>query len=191
MPEYRRAYVPGGTFFFTLVTYNRQPIFSVPENISRLRIATATVRSEMPFKVTAAVVLPEHIHFLWTLPDGDTAYSKRLGRLKILFTQSLRGRGALPQNVSSSRQKHRESDVWHRRFWEHVICDEADFENHLNYIHYNPVKHGLVSCPHLWESSSFHGYVKQGVYMDNWACVCSGEEIQMHDFSAIGEKVGE
>ena len=148
MPEYRRAYVPGGTFFLTLVTYQRNSLFSDPENISRLRHAVATVKSEMPFYLTGAVILPDHIHFLWTLPVGDQAYSKRVGRLKVIFTQSLHGKGALPQNVSNSRRKHHESYIWQRRFWEHTIRDEGDFEQHLNYIHYNSVKHGLVSCPH-------------------------------------------
>jgi putative transposase len=92
MPEYRRAYVPGGTFFLTLVTYHRNPLFSNPENISDLRCAVATIKSEMPFEIAGAVVLPEHIHFLWTLPCNDHAYSQRVGRLKVLFTQSLRGK---------------------------------------------------------------------------------------------------
>ena len=132
MPEYRRIYVPGGTFFITLVTYQRKPLFSNPENISKLRYAVATARSEMPFEIVRAVVLPNHIHFLWTLPADDLAYSKRVGRLKVLFTQSFRGKGALHKNTSSSRAKHRESDVWQRRFWEHTIRNEADFERHLD-----------------------------------------------------------
>ncbi|MBR8835769.1 MAG: transposase [Stigonema ocellatum SAG 48.90 = DSM 106950] len=191
MPEYRRAYVPGGTFFLTLVTYQRNPLFSDPENIFCLRHAVATVRCEMPFDVTGAVILPDHIHFLWTLPVGDQAYSKRVGRLKVIFTQSLRGKGVLPQNVSNSRRKHHESDVWQRRFWEHTIRDEADFEKHLNYIHYNPVKHSLVSCPHLWEYSSFHRWTQQGMYTNDWCCVCSGVKVQVRDFGEIIEKVGE
>ena len=111
MPEYRRVYVPGGTFFITLVTYQRKPLFSNIENISKLRGAVATVRFQMPFEIIGAVVLPDHIHFLWTLPADDQAYSKRVGRLKVLFTHSLRGKGTLLQNISNSRFKHRESDV--------------------------------------------------------------------------------
>lgn len=191
MSEYRRAYVPGGTFFLTLVTYQRTPIFSNPENISRLRSALKTMRAEMPFEVTAAVVLPDHLHFLWTLPTNDQAYSKRVGRLKVLFTQSLRGKQALPQNVSNSRQKHRESDVWQRRFWEHTISDDTDLERHLNYIHYNPVKHSLVSCPHLWEYSSFHKWVQKGIYTDNWCCGCYGKRSPVADFVEIAENTGE
>jgi putative transposase len=191
MPEYRRAYVQGGTFFLTLVTYQRQSIFSNRENISRLRYALASVRLEMPFEITGAVVLADHIHFLWTLPADDQNYSKRIGRLKVLFTRSLSGNITLPQNLSNSRRKHRESNVWQRRFWEHNIRDEVDYERHLDYIHYNPVKHGLVSCPHLWEYSSFHKAVQKGMYANNWCCSCSGEQPEIPDFEAILEKTGE
>jgi putative transposase len=112
MSDYRRVFSPGGTFFLTLVTYNRQPFFSELENVSRLRCVMAQVKTEMPFDIIGAVVLPDHLHFLWKLPVNDKNYSKRVGRLKVLFTQSLRGERALPQNVSISRQKHRESNVW-------------------------------------------------------------------------------
>ena len=191
MPEYRRIYVPGGTFFITLVTYQRKPLFSNPENISKLRHAVATVRSEMPFEIVGAVVLPNHIHFLWTLPADDLAYSKRVGRLKVLFTQSFRGKGALHKNTSSSRAKHRESDVWQRRFWEHTIRNEADFERHLDYIHYNRVKHGFVSCPHLWEYSSFDRWVQKGMYKNDWCYGCCNQELAVPDFIGISEKAGE
>lgn len=176
MPQYRRVYLPGGTFFLTIVTYNRNPLFANPENIARLRNAVATTRAEMPFEITAAVVLPDHLHFLWTLPPTDSNYSQRIGRLKVLFTQSLRGKQALPQNVSISRRKRRESDVWQRRFWEHTIRDQADWSNHLDYVHYNPVKHGLVSCPHLWQYSSFHRWVQLGKYGADWRCCCGGKK---------------
>jgi putative transposase len=191
MPKYLRADVPGGTFFLTLVTYNRNPLFATEENISRLRTALATVKSEMPFNIEGAVVLPDHIHFLWTLPPGDADYPKRIGRLKVLFTRDLRGKGNLPQNVSASRRKHRESDVWQRRFWEHTIRDEEDFKQHLDYIHYNPVKHNLVSCPHLWQYSSFHTWVKTGGYPADWCCVCHDKTSHPPDFTEIASRVGE
>jgi REP element-mobilizing transposase RayT len=91
MPDYRRAYTPGGAIFLTLVTFNRRPIFAEPDNVKRLRQAAATVKAEMPFDITAAVILPDHIHFVWTLPPDDDNYSKRVGRLKVLFTRSLKG----------------------------------------------------------------------------------------------------
>jgi putative transposase len=191
MPEYRRAYLPGGTFFLTLVTYHRTPLFSDPEKISRLRSCVAKTLRERPFEITGAVVLPDHIHFLWTLPPDDSDYSQRVSRIKILFTRSLRGRRSLPENVSASRRKHRESDVWQRRFWEHSIRDQTDLEKHLDYIHYNPVKHGLVSCPHLWEYSSFHKWVEKDGYKNDWGCICGGRNPQVPDFSEIAQRVGE
>jgi putative transposase len=103
MQNYRRIYLPGGTFFLTLVTYNREPLFANSENISFLRSALLTIKYEMPFKIDGAVILPDHIHFLWTLPDGDADYSKRVGKLKVFFTRALRGRGNLPENISASR----------------------------------------------------------------------------------------
>jgi putative transposase len=171
--------------------YNRTPLFSESENVSRLRKAVADVKSEMPFEIVGAAILPEHMHFMWILPSNDTAYSKRVGRLKVLFTQSLRGHRQLPTDVSSSRRKHRESDVWQRRFWEHTISDEEDFEQHLDYIHYNPVKHGLVSCPHLWPYSSFHRWVQKGGYTVDWCCTCNGRQAQRLDFTKIANRVGE
>lgn len=173
------------------MTYKRQSYFSEPGNIARLRQATAMVKQEMPFNIIGAVVLPDHIHFLWTLPPKDINYSKRIGRLKVIFTKMLRGKNALPTNVSISRQKHRESNIWQRRFWEHTIKDELELEIYLNYIHYNPVKHGLVSCPHLWLYSSFHSWVNQGTYLPSWGCTCHGKPGQAQSFDTIENNVGE
>ncbi len=152
----------GSTVFLTLITYRRDKLFSVPANIERLRAACALAIAEKPFIIDAAVILPEHIHFLWTLPPDDSDYSYRVGRIKVLFTRVLRGVNNLPENVSASRRKHRESDVWQRRnvrrfpphtistrqrrFYEHTIRDEVDLRKHLDYLHFNPVKHGLVKC---------------------------------------------
>ena len=190
MPDYRRAYIPGGAIFLTLVTFNRRPIFAEPDNVKRLRRAAATVKAEMPFDITAAVILPDHIHFVWTLPQDDDNYSKRVGRLKVLFTRSLKGSFALPQDVSISRQRQRESDVWQRRFWEHTIRDEVDWVGHINYLHYNPVKHGLVECPHQWEFSSFRQFVREGFYREDWGCQCGGKEAAV-EFEGEGLVVGE
>lgn len=121
MSQYRRSYLPGGVFFLTLVTYQRIPLFSEVENIFRLRKAIAKMRQEKPFDITAAVILPDHLHFIWTLPPNDSDYSQRMSRFKVLFTRSLRGKSALSLEISASRRKHRESNVWQRRFWEHTI----------------------------------------------------------------------
>lgn len=129
MPNYRRMYVPGGTYFFTIVPYQRQPIFNNPYNISLLRKAVANIKTEMPFKILGAVVLPDHLHFIWQLPPGDSIYSKRIGKMKVLFTQSLPHKSE--QENAISRIKHRESNIWQRRFWEHTIRDEENLENYL------------------------------------------------------------
>ena len=183
--------MPGGTVFLTVVTHERRPLFKDPRNIERLRQAATNVMAEMPFAFEAAVVLHDHFHVLWTMPEGDTNYSKRMGRLKVEFTQSLQGRNALPVDVSASRRKHRESDVWQRRFLEHTIKDEQDFEDHLHYIHYNAVKHGYVTCPHAWPHSSFEKWIARGVYTRKWACACGGAIWQPPDWRAIGEYAGE
>jgi putative transposase len=172
MSNYRRFLIPGGTYFLTIATYQRAPIFAEKKNVDRLRRALALVKHEQPFDFHAGVVLPDHVHFLWSLPSGDTAYSRRVGQMKVLCTHMLRGRKALPVNLSTSRRKHRESDVWHRRFWELTIQDDDDFEQHLHYIHYNPVKHRYVKCPHLWPYSSFQRWVDDGVYDGMWGCGC-------------------
>ncbi|MDR9405129.1 MAG: transposase [Halothece sp. Uz-M2-17] len=192
MPEYRRFYQAGGTFFLTLVTYNRYPYFSSSDHISLLRQAIRTVKQEMPFDILGAVILPDHLHFLWQLPPSDSAYSKRVGRLKVLFTRALTvGQNEVMESISKSRQKHRESNVWQRRFWEHTVRDEQDFEECLNYIHFNPIKHGLVSCPHFWSYSSFHSWVKQGSYPLDWCCVCGGRKAKVPDFGVIPKTWGE
>jgi putative transposase len=176
MPNYRRVHIPGGTYFLTLVTYCRRPLFKELNNINLLRSATAKVKAEKPFKILAAIILPDHLHFLWQLAAYDSNYSQRISRLKVLFTRAYKAENSLSLEISASRIKHRESDIWQRRFWEHTIRDEADLKQHLDYIHYNPVKHGLISCPHLWEYSSFSQWVRQGKYLQNWGCVCSNSK---------------
>jgi putative transposase len=191
MPNYRRFLVPGGTYFLTIATYERAPILAEKENVDRLRVAVAEMKHESPFDFTAGVVLPDHVHFLWSLPKGDTDYSSRIGRMKVLFTQKLRGKGRLPLGVSASRRKHRESDVWHRRFWEHTVKDEDDFEQHLHYVHFNPVKHGFVRCPHLWPYSSFHRWVDDGLYDGLWGCGCDGRLPMLPQMASLDGVVGE
>lgn len=191
MSQYRRYYLPGGTFFLTLVTCNRRLLFKSAGNIDPLRHAVARVKKEKPFIILGAVILPEHIHFLWQLPPDDSNYSQRVSRLKVLFTRSLHGKNALSQDVSASRRKHRESNVWQRRFWEHTISNETDFQQHLDYIHYNPVKHGLVSCPHFWQYSSFSRWVDKKIYSQNWGCVCGNRNPQVPNFKHISQSTRE
>ena len=173
MPEYRRAYAEGGTFFFTVVTYKRYPIFANEPAITRLQRCFRTVKSDLPFPTDAMVILPDHLHCIWTLPDGDADFSTRWARIKGAFTRGYTG--ARSACISSSMRKKGEGGVWQRRFWEHRIRDERDFNLHCDYIHHNPVKHGLVSLPIEWKHSSFHEFVERGVYPSIWGdCVESG-----------------
>jgi putative transposase len=191
MPDYRRAFVPGGTFFLTIVTHERRPLFAEPPNVERLRRVLREIRQADSFEFVAGVVLPDHLHFIWALPRGDADFSRRVGRMKVLFTRSLCGPGNLPVAVSASRRSHRESDVWQRRFWEHTIVDEEDLENHLHYLHYNPVKHALATCPHFWPHSSFAKWVRLGLYTGDWGCACGGRRPELPDLSSLIEKTGE
>lgn len=125
---------------------------------------------EWPFDINAIVLLPDHLHAIWTLPPGDANYSGRWSVIKVNFTQRFLASGGRDAPVSAGKQRERRRGVWQRRFWEHTIEDEDDFETHFDYIHYNPVKHKLVKCPGEWEPSSFHRYVKAGVYPADWAC---------------------
>ena len=176
MPNYRRIYIPGSTVFLTWVTYRRTRLFHQSRNVTLLRQAVRQTKTEAPFDIVAAAILPEHIHFIWRLPDGDSNYSRRVGRIKVLFTRALRGKNAQLENITQSRRKHRESNVWHRRFWERTVRSERELTGYLDYIHLNPVKHGLVRCPHLWPYSSFDKWVHKGHYRRDWACQCIGKE---------------
>lgn len=168
MSNYKRLKSEGGTFFFTVVTNKRQPVFDIPECIKYLRASIKETRRTYPFHVDAWVLLPEHMHCIWTLPDNDSNYSRLWGLIKQGFTK--RARGLLPdQSISLSRIRHREASVWQRRFWEHEIKNEEDFNNHIDYIHYNPVKHGHVTRVQDWPYSTFHRYVKEGIYPVDWA----------------------
>ena len=191
MSNYRRYFVAGGTFFFTIVTYGRRPLFADTNNVALLRNVIREVKAEQPFEICAAVVLPDHMHFIWSLPRGDDDYSKRMGRIKVKFTRGYHRGPALVQDISSSRIKRRESNIWQRRFWEHTIDDEDEFGKYFDYIHFNPVKHGLASCPHLWEASTFHHWVHRGVYESSWGCSCDSRDARKPDFSAIEDRTGE
>lgn len=164
--HYRRAKTPGATYFFTVVTYNRQPLFLSDYTIALLRQAFHTVKTESPFIIDAIVILPDHLHSIWTLPDADADYSSRWRHIKARF--SLRCPQAYKQSQNLSRQHKGEQAIWQRRFWEHQIRNEADFSQHVDYIHYNPVKHGLVRAPMDWPYSSFHRYIKDGAYPADW-----------------------
>lgn len=168
MPEYHRSYVEGGVYFFTVVTYNRLPILTTPETRELLRVAWVNTRERYPFTTDAICLLPDHIHCIWSLPENDKNYSVRWSEIKRLFTRSYLDRIGPGEERNISRLKRREAAIWQRRFWEHTLVDEEDLKRHIDYIHFNPVKHGLVERVADWKWSSFHRYVQDGLYEQNW-----------------------
>jgi len=168
MPDYRRCRVAGGTFFFTVVTHGRRPILADELGRSCLSRAMRQTRARHPFQVIAMVLLPDHLHAVWSLPQGDQAYSRRWSRIKELFTQAYLTSGGTESVISPSRSKHRERAIWQRRFWEHACQDEDDLSRCVDYIHWNPVKHGLVECVKDYPWSTFHRHVRTGDYEEDW-----------------------
>jgi putative transposase len=169
MPEYRRTWSPGGTFFFTLVTYNRRPIFQDEGARKILREAFAFGAQKVgPFQIDAMCLLPEHLHCTWTLPEKDGDYSTRWKVIKSYFSHRYIRGGGIPGSLTTSKFQKGEVGVWQRRFWEHEIRDMEDYRRHLDYIHYNPVKHGLVDTVRAWPWSTFHRYVREGYYDLDW-----------------------
>jgi putative transposase len=169
MSDYRRYFVPGGTYFFTLVTEHRARLFEQEPARRLLGSALRQCFGRFPLQVVAMVLLPDHLHTLWTLPAGDDAYAMRWRWIKREFTRAWLSIGGVEQDRQTSRLRERRRGVWQRRYWEHTIRDEADLESHFDYIHYNPVKHALVRRPRDWPWSSFHRWVQAGHYSIDWA----------------------
>jgi putative transposase len=185
MSNYRRAFRPGGTFFFTLVTYRRAPFLCDDVARTLLRSSIEQCRAQHPFQMDAFVLLPDHLHAMWTLPEGDSDFSRRWGRIKKEFTQAWTAAGGWEGAISDSRCRNRRRGVWQRRFWEHVIRDQQDYQRHLNYIHYNPVKHTYACCAHEWQWSSFHRFVRERVYEPTWCCGCDHRIFRPPDFDGL------
>ena len=160
--RYRRAFVPGGSFFFTLVMQGRRPVFASAETVDVLREAFRSVRSTRPFELEAMVVLPDHLHCIWSLPKDDADFATRWRLLKTWFTKHCDP--ALRLVPDRARAARNEQALWQHRYWEHMLRDEIDFARHVEYIHFNPVKHGLVASAMDWPYSSFRQYVEAGVY---------------------------
>jgi putative transposase len=171
MSDYRRYYVPGGTYFFTCVTYGRRPILTTELGRRCLREAITKVQADHPFEIVAIVLLPDHWHTVWTLPRDDARYPLRWMRIKEEFTKAWLDAGGAELSQSASRTKHRQRGIWHRRYWEHTVRDEDDLKRCVDYTHWNPRKHGLVSRVQDWNWSSFHRFVKAGEYDLEWGGV--------------------
>jgi len=163
MPRYIRAHIPGGTFFFTVALLERKRRLLI-EHIDALRKAFASVQAQRPFTIDAAVILPDHLHCIWTLPEGDADFSARWHAIKSRFSRSLPNQ----ERLSTRRSAKGERGIWQRRFWEHAIRDDEDLARHMDYIHYNPVKHGHARSVADWPYSTFHRLVKRGVYAPDW-----------------------
>jgi putative transposase len=174
MPNYRRSFRPGGTFFFTVVTRDRQPIHCTDRARPLLRRAIHLCRERWPFDVDGFILMPDHLHSMWTLPEDDTDYSRRLAWIKREFTSSWLAAGGEEAIPLNGHFHQRRRGVWQPRFWEHTIRDEDDRNRHLDYMHYNPVKHGYAECPHDWPYSSFHRQVTLQNYPRDWQCRCNG-----------------
>ncbi|MBK1709180.1 MULTISPECIES: transposase [Marichromatium] len=161
MADYRRCFQPGGCYFFTVVTEGRRPLLVA--HIDALRRALRMGMARRPFQIDALVVLPDHLHTIWRLPEGDADFSTRWMHIKRCFSTALDS-----QPTSPSRQRCRETGVWQRRFWEHLIRDERDWRRHMDYVHGNPVKHGYCAAPRDWPYSSFRRCVRAGLYGPDW-----------------------
>jgi putative transposase len=164
MPNYRRARVSGGTCFFTGVLAARGSRLLI-DHIAVLRNAVRATRRDRPFRIDAMVILPDHLHAVWTLPDDDDNFPTRWMLVKHRFSLAI-PRG---EPIHASRQKKREREIWQRRYWEHLIRDPADLRHHVDYCHFNPVRHGLVDHVGDWPYSSFHRFVRAGLYPPEWA----------------------
>ena len=165
MPNYRRRWCPGGTYFFTVNLLKRENNDLLVRHIALLREVTRSVRQRHPFTIHAWVVLPNHMHCVIELPPGDINYALRWRLIKGGFSKLL----PTDEWRSKTRAARQERGIWQRRYWEHMVRDEADFLSHVDYVHLNPLKHGLVATVSEWPYSTFHEWVRRGVYPPTWA----------------------
>ena len=174
MPNYRRPFQPGGTFFFTVNLQDRR-LHLLTENIERLRAAVATVRGARPFTIDASVVLPDHLHMLWTLPANDADFSTRWRLIKSHFSSGL----PTPNARRDSQRRKNEKGIWQRRFYDHRIRDEDDLAALIDYVHFNPVKHGHVDRPVDWPYSSIHRFIQRGDLDADWGTEGPAQDLDL------------
>lgn len=172
---YRRLIIPGSTYFFTVNLLNRQSKLLV-DQVDKLRDSFQSTQKSHPFKLDSIVILPDHFHMIMTLPEGDTGFSLRLRLIKAYFSSKI----APIEYISPSRKMKNERGIWQRRFWEHLIRDDKDYQQHMNYIHYNPVKHNHVKRAADWPYSSIHRHIKSGDLPINWG----------HDYNPLKAQIG-
>jgi len=184
MSYYKRAHISGATYFFTLVTFDRRPILTSALARACLRDAIRVTRTQQPFQLDAICLLPDHLHCLWMLPDGDADFSSRWNRIKGLFSKRYLAAHASHADPNPSRRRKGEATIWQRRFWEHCIRDADDFRHHLDYLHFNPVKHGHASRATDWPWSSLARYVRLGWYEPAWG---TQEPPSVRGMSEFGE----
>jgi putative transposase len=163
MTDYRRAFVPGATYFFTVNLADRRATLLV-DHIDLLRDAIRYVRRHHPFDIDAMVVLPDHLHAILTLPSGDADFPLRWRLIKTWFSRHL----PHGEHRRASRIDKGERSIWQRRYWEHLIRDEIDLARHVDYIHWNPVKHGHAARAVDWPCSTCHRFVRDGVLTKDW-----------------------
>jgi putative transposase len=176
MPNYRRANTKGGTYFFTVVTYRRRRILC-DENVRiALRHAIRRTRTIYPFTIDGWVLLPDHLHCIWTLPPGDADFGVRWAMIKRYVTKQCADTLHREDWMNDSKRRRKESTIWQRRFWEHQIRHDHDYEKHMDYLHYNPVKHRHVLQVKDWPYSTFHRCVHRGIYTEDWAGVIDEQE---------------
>ncbi len=175
--RYRRVKLRGASYFFTVNLAERKSHLLM-EHVDVLRESIRHVKKAHPFAIDAMVIMPDHLHAVWTLPEGDNDFSTRWNLIKGGFSRRIE----TGERISSSRSSKGERGICQRRFWEHLIRDETDFERHVDYIHYNPVKHGYARRPVDWPLSSIHRYITHQILDENWAC---GDEFEQTDFGEI------
>jgi putative transposase len=174
MPQYRRARLAGGTFLFTVVTERRQPLLTEEPARVALRQAIRAVRQARPFRIDGWVLLPDHLHAIWTMPPDDCDYATRWRVIKARVTHQLGASSHDPSVMTTRRRSKGHGSLWQHRYWERCLRDEGDLQGHLDYLHRNPVKHGLVERVVDWPWSSFHRYVDAGMYPADWGGIPGG-----------------
>jgi putative transposase len=169
--QYRRTFIDGGTYFFTVNILERNKSL-LTTHVDLLKQSIQTVKSRHPFTIDAMVVLLDHLHTIWTLPKNDHDYPTRWRLIKSAFSRGL----TKAERINQSRSLKNERGIWQRRYWEHLIRDELDYQRHVDYIHYNPVKHGYVENPTDWPHSSIHKFIHDGIIEENWAVDITGTQ---------------